>query len=1136
MRNKSKRVLAVMMAMLVATSGVAATATTAFASTAAAPTTSSNYVNSTEGTGNYQGAKLNLSNAIVEVGEVVWDGTAQEPQLNVYIQGDDGVLYRLVKGTDYSVTNVTAKDAGAATATIVGAGDKVEGTTSFNYTIKQAQLSDVIEATAANAEYNNGDAVEGVTVAAKNGALGNGVTFEKDVDYKITYTNATNVTTLNSNPAKATITSLNPNVTGTVEATFHVTALELTAQDLDIDVSSCVWNGSVQVPALTITRTYTDAAGEKKTVTLKAGTDYTVANTSATAAKDDPSYMKDGASVGKHQATITFKGNYSGSEEVDFYIGANLQSVATVALKDNRKSYEYKEGGVTLEASDIVVKSQNGTTLTPDVDYVVKYQNNKAVGTATLIIQGKGSYGGQISTTFQIVPMKLTAAQLTATAGEAYYNFGNAVTPKWTVTYGDAGIAIPEENLSVSYTNNVNAGTAKATIKLSGNYELTGDALEKEFTISPITLANEDSVAANAVRIKDFKTLAIKANYTGKEFSIPGSAVTFEVNKGTDKKPNWVTVPSSAYEIAKDKAGAKFTDAGTQDGYVIPLDETNYTVAEAGLALTKKVTVNPAKWSDVKITFADGIVDNSDADSVTEAVKVTYGENILEAGATGKDYKVEVNNSYNADKDPIKAGYKRVVVTATSKNFTYTTAEAVTYKDLQVKTDIKDAVASVQIDLINGAYTYTGEEIKPAVVVTAKQGYTLTAGKDYEVVYTDNVNVTGQTKATITVRGIGAYAGIAGEVAEFDIAPKTIAGAKVEIADQTEDDTALIGNEKEQKADIVVKDGNKVLEQGVDYTVSIEEDAANGKYIVTITGAGNYDDDTTVKAEYIIKENLANESKFKLVAPATVPTAKLQNGEVVLTNDIIGQYKIQNPNGTLTLAYGKDYTVTAGAVDAATKTATLTFTGIGSYTGKLTATVNVEVESLGQVTSLKAVSKTTTTLKLRWAAVAGADGYEIYDAATDKLITTASTQNGVAELRKTVTGLNVGETRQYKVRAYANVNGAKVYGEFSETYTKATAVLEQVTGLKAIKKTTTTLKLTFNKVEGASYYIIYDAANGKELCKVSTQNGADKLIKTVTGLKAGVTRKYKVRAFTTVDGKTEYGAFSAVYTKATAVK
>ena len=98
---------------------------------------------------------------------------------------------------------------------------------------------------------------------------------------------------------------------------------------------------------------------------------------------------------------------------------------------------------------------------------------------------------------------------------------------------------------------------------------------------------------------------------------------------------------------------------------------------------------------------------------------------------------------------------------------------------------------------------------------------------------------------------------------------------------------------------------------------------------------------------------------------------------------------------------------------------------------------------------------------------------------------------------------------------------------------KITYLPQKVTGLKAIHKTSTTLKLTFHAVPGASGYKIYDAVTGKCLSSASTQNGAKEICKTITGLKAGEKRQYRVRAYVTIKGTKHYGKYSEIYTKST---
>ena len=62
--------------------------------------------------------------------------------------------------------------------------------------------------------------------------------------------------------------------------------------------------------------------------------------------------------------------------------------------------------GKAIKQTPVVKLS--GKTLKSGTDYTVTYKNNKAVGTATVTITGKGAYTGTISKTFKILPKKTT--------------------------------------------------------------------------------------------------------------------------------------------------------------------------------------------------------------------------------------------------------------------------------------------------------------------------------------------------------------------------------------------------------------------------------------------------------------------------------------------------------------------------------------------------------------------------------------------------------------------------------------------------------------------------------------------------------------------------------------------------------
>lgn len=112
----------------------------------------------------------------------------------------------------------------------------------------------------------------------------------------------------------------------------------------------------------------------------------------------------------------------------------------------------------------------NGTDLAlkPGTDYTLSYKNNINVGTATVIITGKGSYTGTISKTFKINAKSINpAVNLSKTAFT--YN-GKVQTPAVTVKYGSKNL-VNKTDYTVTYASGrKNVGTYAITVKLKGNY------------------------------------------------------------------------------------------------------------------------------------------------------------------------------------------------------------------------------------------------------------------------------------------------------------------------------------------------------------------------------------------------------------------------------------------------------------------------------------------------------------------------------------------------------------------------------------------------------------------------------------------------------------------------------------------
>ena len=179
---------------------------------------------------------------------------------------------------------------------------------------------------------------------------------------------------------------------------------------------------------------------------------------------------------------------------------------------------------------------------------------------------------------------------------------------------------------------------------------------------------------------------------------------------------------------------------------------------------------------------------------------------------------------------------------------------------------------------------------------------------------------------------------------------------------------------------------------------------------------------------------------------------------------------------------------------------------------------------LGKVKIATANSESYSTIRVTWNKVSGANGYKVYRSTSKdgKYAAIGSTAKNSAVTfldKKAVTG----KTYYYKVRAYRNVSGKKVYGSYSATE-KAKAVLSAPT--LSAGSTSKTAVLEWSKVKGADGYQVYasDSKNGTYTrIKITKGTGA-----TDESLLTGKTRYYKVRAYRKVNGKAVYGSFSKI--------
>jgi uncharacterized protein YjdB/fibronectin type 3 domain-containing protein len=157
------------------------------------------------------------------------------------------------------------------------------------------------------------------------------------------------------------------------------------------------------------------------------------------------------------------------------------------------------------------------------------------------------------------------------------------------------------------------------------------------------------------------------------------------------------------------------------------------------------------------------------------------------------------------------------------------------------------------------------------------------------------------------------------------------------------------------------------------------------------------------------------------------------------------------------------------------------------------------------------------SIKIAWAAVAGASGYEVYI-----LDGTYRLLSDTAALSVVDGGKVTGVESKYKVRAYRLVNNIKVYGP--ETLGAAKALPSLAADFKISLVDITSLAMTWSPVAGASGY---------EISQSTTSTGTYALVGDVsgnefkkTGLTFNRTYYYKIRAYTTVNNVKHFGPSS----------
>jgi len=364
-----------------------------------------------------------IKNATVTVPNLTYTGKEQTAVPTVTLG-----YKTLRKDIDYRVTGDKATDRGTYTLTITGIGAYAEFIKK-DYVVNPKNLANV------SVPYIDNQVVDAtpepvITDGTKTLVLG--------TDYTLSYANNDQV----GKTAVLTISGIG-NYTGTVTRNYLI---KDSISDAVVSYTKTFYDytGSPVYPQISVKST-----DPKKTYVLNR--DYKIVG---------------GGEIneGYYSFSLVGIGNYGGEFFKNTYTinKLSLATAGTAVLSGDMFTYTGKA------VEPYVTVTCGGRTLRKDVDYSVTYSNNNRIGTASVIIYGKGNYTGSITKTFRIVGKDLS--QVSGTLSQTSYNY-DGLEKKPTVTLYDGTKKLTSGvDYTVSYRNNKNAGTGEVIVTGKGNY------------------------------------------------------------------------------------------------------------------------------------------------------------------------------------------------------------------------------------------------------------------------------------------------------------------------------------------------------------------------------------------------------------------------------------------------------------------------------------------------------------------------------------------------------------------------------------------------------------------------------------------------------------------------------------------
>lgn len=554
---------------------------------------------------------------------------------------------------------------------------------------------------------------------------------------------------------------------------------------------------------------------------------------------------------------------YKNTEEWDETTVSKVYTGSTITFNEG-SSYDY-------------VVYYGKTRLVLGTDYTVSYSNNKVVANydatnskgvsiaPTMVIKGKGSISGTVKYRFSVINHADNAIALNGnntiftldTTGLAYN--GKDKKPTVTIKYKKTGEEIPSSEYTVVYTNNKNAGTAKATITFNGiSYYGT---LTKSFSIAKLNFKQASTDDEHAIKIvKEDSITYDKSNINGLvSMTLVSTGDKLIENIDYTKKITTSTNNKTGVITATMKLTGKGNYTGTTSfTYTVEkqsIDNVSVTSILGPVYTGKKNVYKPVSYTvkDGSATLKNGTDYTVDAKSFK--VKLPGASTFEDVDTktvypAGSEVQMTIvgKGFYNSTKDFsyfIESSYQFTdagLVDVTVGNVTYSNKANICRPKVTVKNLYTGKVIG------SGSYTVSNYRYVKETVVSRIVNRKVT----YKIVEAGTVVdktdiIPAGTEIFVDITGKGQYSGTVTHKFKFIY---DMSKASISVAKQTYSGYAVVP----EKSDITIKIGSTVLKPTDYEIVSCTNNTKAGNAKITIKGNGAFSGTKTVTYKIVAKK------------------------------------------------------------------------------------------------------------------------------------------------------------------------------------------------------------------------------------------------------------------------------------------